>query len=102
MAIPKRGVNAVIVLLFLVLLYALNPTSDDFKAWRSAQARAQVTGGDSSGLFGALKKGAGAAAGALNGLVASGYRRTDYFVCSSYALGDERYLGVAHLFLKLK
>jgi hypothetical protein len=102
MAVSKRGINVIIVLLAIVLLYALNPTSEDFVAWRSGQARSQAASGDTSGLFGVLKKGAGAAAGAMNGLVAKGYKRHDYFVCSTFTLGDDSYLGVARLFFKLK
>jgi hypothetical protein len=98
MAIHKRGVNAVIVLLFLVLLYALNPSTEDFQAWRSDQAREQVSGG-STGVF---KKGLGAIAGAAAGIGASGYKRRDLFFCSTYSLGRESYLGVARIFFKLK
>jgi hypothetical protein len=102
MAKSKLGINVLIVALFVVLFYALNPTSEDFQAWYSAQAQGRFPGGDESGLAGVLKKGAGAVAGAAAGIEAVGYGRSDYFVCSSYALGRERYLGVAHLFIKLK
>jgi hypothetical protein len=102
MAISKRGVNAFIVALFAILLFALNPSSEDFQAWRSSRARDEATRGDMEGITGVMKKGSGALAGAVNGLVAGGYKRTDYFVCSSYSLGSESYLGVAHLFFRLK
>jgi hypothetical protein len=98
----KRGVNTIIALLFVLLLYALNPTTEDFQAWKSAQAQGRVTGGDETGIIGVMKKGAGAIAGAAAGVEAGGYGRSDFFVCSSYSLGSERYLGIAHLFIKLK
>jgi hypothetical protein len=91
-----------IVVLLVLLLYALNPTSEDFQAWRSAQAREQATSGDTGGLVGAMKKGSGAIAGAMTGIAAGGYRRKDYLVCSSYSLGSDSYLGVARLFIRLK
>lgn len=102
MAKSKLGVNVLIAFLFIILLYALNPTSEDFQAWCSARAQGRAASGDASGLVGVLKKGAGAVAGVAAGIEAIGYGRSDYFVCSSYALGRERYLGVARLFLKLK
>jgi hypothetical protein len=49
-----------------------------------------------------MKKGAGALAGALNGAVAGAYERKNYYVCSTYELGGDLYLGVARLFIKLK
>jgi hypothetical protein len=85
----------------LVLLYALNPTKDDFIAWRSHQAQNQA-GGTSNSLIGVMKKGAGAVAGAMTGLVAGGYSRKDYLVCSTYSLSGDSYLGIARLFIKLK
>lgn len=94
--------TAVIVALALVLLYALNPTREDFIAWRSGQARGEASSGTASGLIGTLKRGAGAVAGAMTGAVAGGYGRRDYLVCSSYSLGRDEYLGIAHLFIKLK
>jgi hypothetical protein len=102
MATSKRWVNGLLVLLLVLLFYALNPTSEDFQAWRSGQARELATRGDSSGIAGVLKKGAGAVAGAAAGLAASGYERTNYYVCSAYALGSERYLGLLSFFVRLK
>ncbi|HET7839546.1 MAG TPA: hypothetical protein VFL04_07295, partial [Rectinemataceae bacterium] len=55
----------IIIALVLVLLYALNPTSDDFAAWRAAKASSQATSGGGTGLVQELKKGAGAVAGAM-------------------------------------
>jgi hypothetical protein len=91
----------IIVALVLVLLYALNPSTADFQAWRSAQAQGQA-GGSSGSLGGVMKKAAGKIAGAMTGVVAGGYERKDYLVCSSYSLGSDRYLGIARLFIKLK
>jgi hypothetical protein len=94
---------AIIAALVLALLFALNPTTEDFQAWRSTQAQAQAGGEKTSGLIGALKSGAGKIAGAMTGLVAGSYSRKDYFICSTFSLGNNsRYLGVARLFIKLK
>lgn len=92
----------ILAVLVVLLLAALNPTSDDFVAWRSAQAQGRVDSGGSSGIVGALKSGAGAVAGAVAGIEASGYKRSNYYLFSVYGLGGERYLGVARLFIKLK
>jgi hypothetical protein len=103
MAVSNKSVGTIVILaLLLVLLYALNPSTADFQAWRSAQAQGQPASGDASGLKGVMRKASGAIAGAMTGLVAGAYKRTDYLVCSSYALGRDRYLGIARLFIKLK
>jgi len=103
MAETRKSLGTIIlVVLAIVLLFALNPTKEDFIAWRSGRAQDQATAGTTSGLTGVMKKGAGAIAGAMTGLVATGVRRKDYLICSSYALGSDRYLGIAHLFIKLK
>jgi len=94
--------TVIIVVLALVLLYALNPTREDFIAWRSGQAQRDASSGTENGFIGTLKKGAGAVAGAMTGAVAGGYGRRDYLVCSSYSLGRDEYLGIAHFFIKLK
>ncbi len=98
----SRFATVIIVVLAVVLLYALNPTIDDFKAWRSAQAQQQASTGSMTGLIGTLKKGAGAIAGTMSGGIAGIYKRKDYLICSTYSLGSDRYLGIAHLFIKLK
>jgi hypothetical protein len=90
----------IILVLALALLYALNPSTADFQAWRSAEARRQAGAG--TGLIGALKKGAGAIAGAMTGGIAGLYSRHDYLVCSSYTLGSDEYLGIARMFVKIK
>jgi hypothetical protein len=102
MGTSKRSFSVVIAVLFIFLLYILNPTTEDFQAWKSAQAQGRTTGGDATGIIGVMKKGAGAVAGAFGGAIAGAYERRDYLVCSSYSLGGERYLGVAHVFIKLK
>jgi hypothetical protein len=94
--------SAIIVVLALVLLYALNPTREEFMAWRSGQAQLDASSGAASGFIGTLKSGAGAVAGAMTGAVAGGDGRKDYLVCSSYSQGRDEYLGIAHLFIKLK
>jgi hypothetical protein len=88
--------------LVLLLLAALNPSTEDFQAWYAGQAQSQVTQGDKTGLVGVLKSGLGAVAGALSGAVASNYKRSNYYLFSTYSLGDRSFLGVAHLFIKLK
>jgi hypothetical protein len=102
MATKQSLGTIIIVVLALLLLYALNPSEADFKAWRSAQAQGQATSGTMTGLIGTLKKGAGAVAGAMTGLVSGAYKRTDYLVCSTYSIGGESYLGIARLFIRLK
>jgi hypothetical protein len=93
--------TVVIVVLVLALLYALNPSTDDFQAWRTAQAQSQA-GGSSKTFGGVLKKAAGAIAGAMTGVVAGGYKRKNYFVFSTYSLSSDLYLGVAKIFIQLK
>ena len=93
----------IIIALVLVLLYALNPTTADFLAWRSAQSEREAPSGATSGPIGTLKSGAGAVAGAMKVMAASaGAAHRDYLVCSTYSFGNARYLGIAHLFFKLK
>jgi len=103
MAISKRGANVLIVALLLLLLYALNPSSEDFQAWRSSQARGPAAGSTTDSPVGSLARGEGTAASAATGpLAGGGYERRDYYLCSTYFLGGERYLGVARLFARLK
>ncbi|MGA2545947.1 MAG: hypothetical protein ABSF43_05335 [Rectinemataceae bacterium] len=93
--------TVIIIVLLIVLLYALNPTTPDFQAWRSAQAERGASSGTMTGLIGTLKSGAGKIAGAMTGGIAGLYSRKDYLVCSIYSMGRDRYLGIAHLFIKL-
>jgi hypothetical protein len=103
MARSKNGLVAgIIVVLVLILLYALNPTTADFQAWRSGQVQREATSGTMTKPIGTIKKGVGAIAGAMTGGIAALYSRKDYLVCSSYSLGSDRYLGIARLFVKLK
>jgi hypothetical protein len=103
MARNNRNIGTVIIIvLALALLYALNPTTADFQAWRSAKAEREANSGSTSGLVGVMKKGAGAVAGAMTGLVGGAYQRKDYLICSSYSFGSDRYLGIARMFIKLK
>jgi hypothetical protein len=107
MAKSKNPLATIIIIALLaVLLFALNPTLADFKAWRSAQAQSQATAGTEKGtLKNAAGKLAGAVAGAMTGFVAGGFKRQDYLVCSTYSFGGkdgDLYLGVARLFIKLK
>jgi hypothetical protein len=103
MAGSNRNVGTlVIVVLALVLLYALNPTKDDFIAWKSAHAQRPGNGGSTSDLVGVMSKGADAMAGAMIGGFAAYDRRDDFLLCSGYSFGGERYLGVAGVFIRLK
>jgi hypothetical protein len=98
MAKSKGGLTALIVIIAAIaLLYVLNPSTEDFQAWRATQASGQGSG-ESGGLAGVFKKGAGAVVGAISGL----YQRKDYVLCSTYSLGGDLYLGAARLFFKLK
>jgi hypothetical protein len=95
----------IIVVLALALLYALNPSTEDFQAWQSTLAENRATSGMASDK-GTLEKGIARIAGAIDGAVAGVraglYSRKDYLVCSSYSLEGHRYLGIAHFFIKLK
>jgi hypothetical protein len=103
MAVNNKSIGTIIiVVLALLLLYALNPSKDDFIAWRSGQAQNQATSGAMTGVLGTLKQGAGAVAGAMTKIASVGFARHDYLICSTYSDGGHLYLGVAKLFIKLK
>lgn len=106
MATTKRIGTIIIVVLALLLLYALNPSTADFQAWRSGQAQDQAIGGTMSTTTGKMEKAArsmsGAVAGVIKGAFAGLYKRTDYLLCSTYSIGNNTYLGIAKLFIKLK
>jgi hypothetical protein len=95
---------AIIAATVVLLLLALNPSTEDFQAWQSTRVERSVSSGGERGLVGALKSGAGKVAGAIAGAVAGGFKRKDYLLCSTYSLGSkgELYLGIAHLFIKLR
>jgi hypothetical protein len=102
---PKTRSNlatVIIVALALVLLFALNPTRDDFIAWRSGQAQREATGAPTKGPIGMFKKGAGAVVGAVTSLGSGGFKSHNFLICSSYSLGGELYLGLARLFVQLR
>jgi len=106
LAESKRSIGWLVILALLAaLLAALNPTMDDFKAWRSARAQDAAVSKDSTGVVRALEKGAGAVAGVLEELGSSAFERTNYVVCSAYSSGGSKgplYLGVARIFIKLR
>jgi hypothetical protein len=104
MSTPKSSPLATLIIigLALVLLFALNPTTAEFQAWRAARAQRQVGGSQSSGLIGVIQKGAGALAGAMTGIVSGAYERHDYLIFSTYSLGKNEYLGIARFFIELK
>ena len=82
--------------LALAALALLNPKQADFKAYLAS--RAEASGKGKGSLVGALSKGAAALAGGAGSL----YGRRNYLVCSTYKLGDARYLGLAkRIFIKL-
>jgi hypothetical protein len=93
-----------IIVLAAALLVALNPTMSDFKAWRAGQAESQATSGDTTGLIGVMKKGAGAIAGGMVGLASGFYERNNYYLFSTFSAGKkgDLYLGAARLFIKLR
>lgn len=96
--------SIIIIALVLGLLFALNPSMDDFTAWRSSQARREATSGQTGGLVGVMKKGAGAIAGAMSGLASGFFERKDYLFFSTYSAGKkgDLYVGAARLFVKLR
>jgi hypothetical protein len=102
----KKGSQAIVIVAFvLVVLFLLNPRQADFKAYLAAQASAQVDGKDSGGVIGSLSKGVAAAAGGIASFAGGVFTRKDYYLCSTYALGEKGslYLGLAkRFFIKLR
>ncbi len=93
----------VIALLVGGLLFALNPSMDDFGAFYQKKAEKEAAQSVSGGLG---KLVAGMAKGAAS-LAANAYTRKDFVLFSTYTLGkasdpSERYLGVAKIFIKVK
>jgi fructose-specific phosphotransferase system IIC component len=100
-----KSIIGLVVIVVVVggLLFALNPTMDDFSAHLQRQAEVQA----SKSVQGGLGKALGSLAGVASGLSAKAYARKDYVVFSTYTLGKasdpgSRYLGVAKVFIKLK
>jgi hypothetical protein len=106
MAESKRSIGWLVILALLAaLLAALNPTMDDFKAWRAARAQDAAVSPDSTGIERAFETGAGAVAGLLEEIGSGAYRRTNYVVCSAFGSGGSKgplYLGIARTFVKLR
>ncbi len=106
MAESRRSIGWLVILALLAaLLAALNPTMDDFKAWRSARAQDAAVSPDSTGIVRAFETGAGAIAGALEEIGSGAFTRANYVVCSAYGSGGSKgplYLGVARIFIKLR
>ncbi len=106
MAESRRTIGWLVILALLAaLLAALNPTMDDFKAWRAARAQDSAVSRGSTGIARAFEEGAGALAGALEGIASGAFERTNYLVCSSYGSGGSKgplYLGIARTFIKLR
>ncbi len=106
MAESKRSIGWLVILALLAALFAaLNPTMDDFKAWRSARAQDAAVSRDSTGIVRALEKGAGALAGALEEIGSGAFARKNYVVCRTYSSGGSKgplYLGIARTFIKLR
>jgi len=102
----KNGVTTIVVIALVVAVVALlNPTMADFQDHLSAKAAGKAAGAKLEGIGGVLQKGAGALAGGVAALAAGLYSRKDYFLFSTYSIGEkgDLYLGVAKkLFLKLR
>jgi hypothetical protein len=95
----------ILIALAVVLLVALNPSIEDFQAWRAKTAQDSVVSPNSTGIARALEEGAGAIAGAMVGIASSAFERTNYFVFSTYSSGGSKgplYLGIARMFIRLR
>jgi hypothetical protein len=106
MAESRRSIGWVVLLLLLaVLLIALNPTMEDFQAWRAADARSSAVSKNSTGIARALEEGAGAIAGAMVGVASGAFERTNYFIFSTYSSGGSKgplYVGIARMFIRVR
>jgi hypothetical protein len=94
----------IIIALVGALLYALNPSFDDFTAWQIASAQNSAVSPDSKGVPRTIEKGIGAIAGAMVGLASGAFERRNYFLFSTFSTGPKGplYLGIARLFVKLR
>jgi hypothetical protein len=105
MAESRRALGWIIIIALVgALLYALNPTIDDFAAWRAADARSSAVSPDSKGAARAFEKGAGALAGAMVGLASGAFERRNFYLFSAFSTGPrgQLYLGIARVFIKLR
>jgi hypothetical protein len=105
MAGSRRALGWLLILALAgALLYALNPTMDDFIAWRVAQAQGSAVSQDSKGVARVLEKGAGAIAGTMVGIASGAFERKNYVLASTFSTGPkgQLYLGLARVFIKLR
>jgi hypothetical protein len=105
MAGSRRALGWIVILALAgALLFALNPTMDDFVAWRVAQAQGSAVSQDSKGVARVLEKGAGAIAGTMVGIASGAFERRNFYLFSSFSTGPkgQLYLGIARFFVKLK
>lgn len=106
MAGKNRNFAIILILLVALALVALNPNSEDFRSWLSAQQRSSATKtAEESGLGPSLSSGAGAIVSALTELTSSSYGRTNIGLFSIYSTSAKNapvYLGIARLFFRLK
>jgi hypothetical protein len=106
MAGSKRALGwIVIIALAGGLLIALNPTIDDFAAWRAASAQEPSASKGGSDVVRAFERGAKAIAGAMVGLASGAFERRSYLFFSTFGTGGSKgqlYLGIARAFVKLR
>jgi|GEM_PF-1519866 len=106
MAESRRAFGWIIIIALVgALLFALNPTIDDFAAWRAASAQGSAVSKESKGVARALEEGAGAFAGAVAKIASGTFERRSYLVFSTFSSGGSKgplYLGVARAFIRLR
>jgi hypothetical protein len=90
-----------IVILAISLLYATNPSEEQFISFLKHQIREQADGDET--LAGDMKRMLSGPAATLAGM---GTVRTDYYLCSTYKMdlpgGEHLYLGLIGQFIRLK
>jgi hypothetical protein len=105
MAGSRRALGWIVILALVgALLYALNPTIDDFAAWRAANAQSSAVSPESKGAAQLFEKAAGAVAGAMVGLASGAFERRNFYLFSTFSTGPrgQLYLGIARFFIKLR
>jgi hypothetical protein len=103
MAESRRTLGWIIIIALVgALLFALNPTIDDFASWRAADAQGSAVSKDGKGGAQLFEKAAGAVAGAMVGLASGTFERRNFYLFSTYSSGSRLYLGIARVFIKLK